>query len=213
VKVEWFGQAAFLLTSEAGLRIITDPYDPVIGYGEIAEEADVATVSHEHRDHNYVAGLKGSPQAVKETGLHEAKGIQFKGTATFHDKSQGSERGSNTIFCFSLDGIRVCHLGDLGHPLSAEQIAEIGQVEVLLTPVGGGPTINAAEATELINKLRPQVVIPMHFRTEKAALRFAAVDDFLADKKGVTRLDSSTYKVKKENLPEETQIVVLKPSR
>lgn len=213
MKVEWFGQAAFLLTSEVGLRIVTDPYDPVIGYGEIAEEADVATVSHEHRDHNYVAGLKGNPQAVKEAGLHEAGGIQFKGIATFHDKNQGSERGNNAIFCFSLDDIRVCHLGDLGHPLSEEQIAEIGQVDVLLTPVGGGPTINAAEATELVNKLRPRVVIPMHFRTEKAALRFAEVDDFLADKKGITRLDSSIYEVKKENLPDETQIVVLKPSR
>lgn len=213
MKVEWFGQAAFLLTSETGLRIITDPYDPVIGYEEIAVEAEIATVSHEHRDHNYVAGLKGNPQAVKDAGLHDAKGIQFKGTATFHDKSQGSERGGNTIFCFRLDGIRVCHLGDLGHPLSDEQIAEIGQVDVLLTPVGGGPTINATEATELVDKLRPRVVIPMHFRTEKAALRFAEVDDFLVDKKGITRLDSSIYEVKSENLPEETQVIVLKPSR
>jgi L-ascorbate metabolism protein UlaG (beta-lactamase superfamily) len=175
--------------------------------------ADVATVSHDHRDHNYIAGLQGEPQVVRGAGLQEAKGIQFKGIATFHDKSQGGERGSNTIFCFSLDGVRVCHLGDLGHLLSDEQIAEIGEIDLLFIPVGGRATIDAAEATELVSKLRPRLVVPMHFKTEKAGLRFAEVDDFLVDKANVRRLDSSEFEVGKEELPTATQIVVLEHAR
>lgn len=213
MKVKWFGQAAFLLVSDGGLKIITDPYDPAIGYGDIAEAADIVTVSHEHRDHNYIAGLKGKPEVVRGAGLRKAKGIQFKGIATFHDKSQGGERGNNTVFCFSLDGVRVCHLGDLGHLLSDGQIAEIGEIDLLLIPVGGRATIDAAEATEVIAKLKPLVVVPMHFKTEKSALRFAEVDDFLANKTNFRRLDSSEFEIKKKELPAATQIVVLKHAR
>ena len=155
MKVKWFGQAAFLFVSETGLRIIADPYDPAIGYGDIADAADVVTISHEHRDHNYIAGVGGKPQVLRGPGLQEAKGIQFKGISTFHDKSQGGERGSNTVFCFSLDGVRVCHLGDLGHLLSDEQIRDIGEVDLLLIPrrachhqCGGGQrTYRQNEAT------------------------------------------------------------------
>ena len=213
MKVKWFGQAAFLLVSDKGLRVVTDPYDPAIGYDDIAETADITTMSHEHRDHNYIAGLKGNPEVLKSAGLQTAQGIQFKGIATFHDKTQGSERGTNTVFCFSLDGIRVCHLGDLGHPLSDKQLAELGKVDLLLTPVGGRATIDAAEATELMAKLKPAVVVPMHFKTEKSALRFAEVDEFLAGKTNFRKLDSSEFEVKKSELPGTTQIVVLKHAR
>ena len=213
MKVQWFGQAAFLLVSASGLRVITDPYDPAIGYGDIDEVADVTTVSHDHRDHNYIDALKGTPQVVKGTGLQEAKGVRFKGIATFHDKSEGGERGNNTIFCFSLDGVRICHLGDLGHMLSGEQLAEIGEVDLLLIPVGGRATIDAAEASELVAQLRPRVAVPMHFKTEKAGLRFGEVDDFLAGKADVRRLNSSEFEVKVEGLPPASQIVVLQHAR
>jgi len=214
LKVKWFGQAAFLFVSETGLSIIADPYDPAyIGYGDIADAADVVTISHEHRDHNYVEGVGGKPQVLRGPGLQEAKGIQFKGIATFHDKSQGGERGSNTVFCFSLDGVRVCHLGDLGHLLSDEQIRDIGEVDLLLVPVGGLATVDPTEASELIAKMRPPVAVPMHFRTEKAGLRFAEVDDFLSDKVNIRRLDSSEFEIRKEDLPTPTQIVVLEHAR
>ncbi|MFC1952164.1 MBL fold metallo-hydrolase [Chloroflexota bacterium] len=213
MKVKWFGQAAFLLVSEKGLRVITDPYDPSIGYEEIASVADVTTVSHDHRDHNFIAGVKGKPKVVKGAGLQEANGIQFKGVATFHDKIKGDERGRNTVFCFSLDDVRICHLGDLGHLLNDEQIAEIGQVNLLLVPVGGRSTIDAVEATELTAKLRPSVVVPMHFKTEKAGLRFAEVDVFLAGKTNIIRLSSSEFDMKKEDLSTATQIIVLEHAR
>jgi len=209
LKIKWFEQAAFLFVAEAGLRIIADPYDPAIGYGDIVEEADLITISHEHRDHNYIDGIKGKPQALRGPGSQEAKGTQFNGIDTFHDKSQGSERGPNTVFCFSLDGVKICHLGDLGHILSDRQINDIGKVDLLLIPVGGRATIDPAEASELITKMRPRIVVPMHFKTEKAGVRFAEVDNFLSDKSNVKRLGSSEFEIRKADRPTTTQIVVL----
>lgn len=213
VKIESFGRDAFLIVSDTGLRVITDPYDPSIGHGDVAEQADVVTVSHEHKDHNYVSGVKGNPLVVKGPGLHEAKGVEFTGLDTFHDKSQGSERGHNTVFSFELDGIKVCHLGDLGHLLSDEQVAAMGKVDLLFCPVGGTVILDATEATELVRRVKPRVVIPMHYRTERSGPRFAAVDEFLANKTGVRQLASSTFETSRTNLPHETQIVVLQHSR
>jgi len=182
MKVKWLGHACFLLTSESGPRIITDPYTPGafgLDYAPPAETADIVTVSHDHADHNNVAAVKGNPQVVQGVGSHEAKGIQFKGIATAHDESSGKERGSNTSFCFTLDGINVCHLGDLGHDLSDQAVADIGDVDVLLIPGGGNFTIDAPVANGICQKLAPKVVIPMHFRNDKCpGFPVARVEDF-----------------------------------
>ncbi len=116
MKIKWLGHASFLITSDSGIKIITDPYETGGGlsYGEIKESADIVTVSHDHFDHNNVAAVPGNPQVVK--GTAEVKGIEFKGISTYHDEAKGGQRGKNTILCFEVDGIRVCHLGDLGHP-------------------------------------------------------------------------------------------------
>lgn len=212
MKVQWFGQAAFLLTSEKGVRVICDPFNPAMGLGEITATADVITISHEHGDHNYTTGIKGNPQILRGVGLQMGKGIQFKGIASFHDKEQGSKRGHNTIFCFSLDGIRICHLGDLGHLLSKEQEAEIGKVDLLLVPTGGRATIDPAEATELVARLKPSIAVPMHYKLGNSPMPFATADDFVANKTNITRLDVGTFEVKKDKLSATTQIVVLKPS-
>ena len=214
MKVKWLGHASFLITSDAGTRIITDPYTPGgfgLNYGEIKESADVVTVSHEHGDHNNVATVGGNPEAVKET--KEAKGIKFNGIPTYHDEAGGSQRGNNIIFCFQVDGVKVCHLGDLGHQLSEQQITEIGEVDVLLTPVGGNFTIDAKVATEVCGKLAPKVIIPMHYQNERcSSFPVAGVEDFLQGKTGVSRLDSSEVEFKQGELPTATQIMVLKPA-
>ena len=142
MKVKWLGHASFAITADDGTCIVTDPYEPggfggAIGYGPITEKADVVTVSHDHADHNYVAGVPGAPTVLKGAGAHEARGIDFKGLETAHDSSGGAERGSNVIFTFTMDDIVVCHLGDLGHRLTADQIDAIGEVDLLLIPVGG----------------------------------------------------------------------------
>jgi L-ascorbate metabolism protein UlaG (beta-lactamase superfamily) len=214
MKVKWLGHASFLITSEAGTKIITDPYNVGSGlsYGEIREAADIVTVSHEHGDHNNVAAVKGSPQVVKGAGTKEAKGIKFKGVSTYHDEAQGGQRGPNTVFCFEVDGLKVCHLGDLGHALSDKDVAEVGKVDVLLVPVGGFFTIDAKVATAVSGKLAPKVIIPMHFKNDKLAYPIAAVDDFIKGKSGVTQPNASEVEFKRGKLPAATQIVVLKPA-
>ncbi len=212
MKIKWLGHASFMITSEAGTKIITDPYVTTenLNYGEIKESADIVTVSHEHGDHSNVSGVRGNPEAIR--GTAKVKGIEFKGIPTYHDDAKGQQRGKNTIFCFEVDGVRVCHLGDLGHPLSDKQAAELGSVDILLIPVGGFYTIDAKVAGQLCDKLKPKVIIPMHFRNDKCAFPIAGVDEFLQGKEGVSRLDASEVEFKQGELPATTKIVVLKPA-
>lgn len=212
MNIKYLGHASFLITSDDGVKIITDPYETGSGlsYGEITESADIVSVSHGHSDHNNVAAVGGNPQVVR--GTDRVKGIEFKGISCCHDEAEGKARGKNTILCFEVDGIRVCHLGDLGHQLSAEQVAEIGVVDILLVPVGGFYTIDAGVATEVCDKLKPRVVIPMHYKTAKCDYPIAGVEQFLQGKKEIKRLDASEVEFKTGELPSRTQIVVLKPA-
>jgi L-ascorbate metabolism protein UlaG (beta-lactamase superfamily) len=216
MKVKWLGHASMLLTSSDGLRIVTDPYTPGafgLNYAPIDVEADIVTVSHDHADHNNVSAVKGKPDVVKGSGVHNVKGITFQGIDCYHDDSSGSQRGTNTIFCFSLDGIRVCHLGDLGHPLRPEDQAEIGPAEVLLMPVGGNFTIDASVAAETCRVLKPKVVIPMHYRSKRCPdFPVAGVDDFLALMDKVRPADGSEVEFDKHSLPDTTEVVVLEPA-
>jgi L-ascorbate metabolism protein UlaG (beta-lactamase superfamily) len=216
MKVKWLGHACFLLTSESGLTIMTDPYESgVFGleYAPPSEEADIVTVSHDHADHNNVADVKGNPQVVQGAGSQEAKGIQFKGVASAHDESSGKERGANTIFCFALDGLNVCHLGDLGHDLPDQAAADIGGVDVLLIPVGGNFTIDAAVAERVCRKLAPKVVVPMHFKNDRCpGFPVAGVEEFTKGRQPVKVSDGSEVEIKKEQLPATTETIVLRPA-
>ena len=214
MKIKWLGHASFLIASDTETKIITDPYATGGGlsYGEITESADIVTVSHEHADHNNVPAVRGKPEVVKETGITKVKGIEFKGVASHHDEAGGSQRGKNTIFCFEMDGIRVCHLGDLGHQLSDKQASDLGKVDILLIPVGGYYTIDAKVATQVCNQLKPKVIIPMHFKNSKCSFPITGVDEFLKDKEGVQKLNTSEVEFKQVELPLTTQIIVLKPA-
>ncbi len=212
MKIKWLGHACFTISSDTGIKIITDPYvtGGGLSYGEIKESADIVTVSHDHGDHNNVAAVRGNPEVVR--GTAKVKGIEFKSTPSHHDESQGKERGSNTIFCFEVDGMRVCHLGDLGHQLNDKQVTELGSVDILLIPVGGFYTIDAKVAGQICNKLAPKVIIPMHYKTNKCGFPIAGVDEFLQGKKDVSQLDTSEVEFKQGELPASTQIIVLKPA-
>jgi len=142
----------------------------------------------------------------------ETKGIKFKGIPTYHDDVGGKKRGDNTIFCCEVDGVRVCHLGDLGHPLSNQQVAELGKVDILLIPVGGFFTIGPEVATEVCAQLTPRVIIPMHYKNDKCRFPLAGVEEFLQGKKDVSQLDTSEVEFKSGQLPASTQIIVLKPA-
>jgi len=214
MKIRWLGHASFLITSAAGIRIITDPYSPGgdLDYGEIQETADIVTVSHDHFDHSNVDVIGGNPRVVRDVMPLEFKGIGIRGVPTHHDDTGGDQRGNNIIFCLDIDDISVCHLGDLGHLLTAEQLTEVGAVDVLLIPVGGFFTIDARVASEVCEQLAPGVVIPMHYKNERCRFPITGVEEFLKDKTGISRRAGSEVELKREALPAPTQIIVLKPA-
>ena len=214
MKIKWYGHAAFLITSDQGTKIIIDPYEPgafggQLSYGKINDQADIVITSHDHADHNYTNGLPGKPQVVKGSGSQTIVGIPIKGIATFHDASKGSERGANTIFTLTIDHIQLCHLGDLGHLLSDKQLAEIGPVDILLIPVGGFFTIDPIEATRVADQIKPKVLIPMHFKTEKCGFPITPLEDFLKGKTNTRRPKTNEAPFDKATLPQQMEIVVL----
>ena len=214
MRIKWLGHACFLITSTGGTRIVTDPYTVGGGikYAPVTETADVVTVSHEHGDHSNVSTVKGKPEILRGNGTRMAGGIQFTGVATHHDAARGQQRGANTVFCFTVDDVRLCHLGDLGHKLDPGQVSEIGPTDVLFIPVGGFYTIDASVAGQTVEQLQPRVVIPMHFRTPRCDYPIADVQDFVAGKKNVRDAEASDVEFQARSLPAATQIVLLHPA-
>lgn len=214
MEIRYLAHASFLLTTQAGTRIVTDPLDPAgypdaLKYRAFGEPADIVTISHEHADHGAAHLIKGTPIVIKGNGKFIASEVEFLGVETYHDASRGAERGKNTVFIMSVDGLRIAHMGDLGHVLTSDQAAEIGAVDIALIPVGGFFTIDAAGATKVAEQIEAKIVIPMHYRTDKCAFPIATVDDFVAGKTNVTRPGSSTLEITKETLPQQQQIIVL----
>jgi L-ascorbate metabolism protein UlaG (beta-lactamase superfamily) len=217
MKIKWYGHAAFLITSDRGFKIITDPYEPggfggAISYGKIPDKADVVLVSHDHADHNYVEGLPGQPRVIKGTGLHRVADLEIRGIGSYHDERKGSERGQNTIFCFTIDGLKVCHLGDLGYVPTEQEAKQIGPVDLLFLPIGGVYTVDPSQATQTAKRLSPRVTIPMHFKTPQCGFPLANVEDFTGGKPGVKTLKESEVEMKKETLSKTPEIIVLKPA-
>ncbi|MDI6824858.1 MAG: MBL fold metallo-hydrolase [Bacillota bacterium] len=221
VEIQWLGHACFLLTSPGGTRVVTDPFNEQVGYKVEKVAADLVTVSHEHFDHNHAQMVNGSPQVVRAL-TPAGDWAQPKATVgdvtvsvvpTYHDPEQGAKRGKNGCFILDMGGVRVVHLGDLGHVLSADQGGAFGAVDILLTPVGGFYTIGPAEADQVIELLRPRVVIPMHFKTAaNADWPIGGVEEFLRGKQGVRRMGGSTAVVEKAQLPSGTEYWVLEPA-
>lgn len=213
MRVKYYGHAAFLITSDQGNRIITDPYKPgafgSMRYGAIADEADVVVVSHDHDDHNNSGGLPGNPEVVRAPGKRSVRGIEFNGIATFHDSSSGGERGKNIVFTFTVDGITICHLGDLGHMLSQNEVEAIGPIDLLMIPVGGFYTIDSKEASQVAAQLNPSIIVPMHFKTGKCDFPITPVEEFTQGKARVNVMNSSEVSLDKGSLPKETEIIVL----
>ncbi len=214
MKIKYLGHAAFVITSDKGVKIVTDPYttSPELTYGEIRTTADIVTVSHDHLDHCNVSAVGGNPQVLRRAEASNVKGIKCKGIISYHDDEGGRMRGGNIIFCFEVDRLRVCHLGDLGHLLDDKQKTEIGSVDILFIPVGGSYTIDAKTATEVCDQLKPGVIIPMHYRTNKGLPVLAGVEDFLRGKARVKWLDTSQVEFKAGELTDAGQIIVLKPA-
>ncbi len=209
MEIKWHGHACFELTSADGKVIVTDPYDASYGYPVPDLTADIVTVSHQHRDHNNVAAIRGEPDVVKGAGEHMANGMRFLGVTVHHDTSRGAERGAVTAFLFDIDDLRVCHLGDLGHVLEEDQVSQIKEkdIDILFIPIGGVLTVDANGATKVLGQLAPKIAVPMHFKTLPLRLNIQTEDIFLKGKKRVRR--EKKLVLHKNNLPSEPEIVVL----
>ncbi len=213
--IEWLGHASFLLQTERGVKIITDPYEPgsyggAVRYRKIEIEPDIVTISHEHFDHNYLAGFKTKPQVFRQAGEYSRGEIKIKALASFHDEKQGRERGANLIFIFELEGLKVVHLGDLGTTLI--DYDALKNTAALLVPVGGVYTLGPQEAKLVCERVNPRLVIPMHFKTEKLGFDIAGVEDFASRFSAVEYSSQSQIEINFQNLPSSLKVVVLRPS-
>ena len=209
IDITWLGHSCFRIKGK-GVTLLTDPYDESIGYSLGNPEANIVTSSHPHPGHGFTSGVGGQPKIVRGPGEYEMSGVFITGIATFHDAEKGQERGRNTVYLIEMEDMKLCHLGDLGHPLSTEQVAEIGSVELLMVPVGGFSTIDAVTAAETVRLLQPGIVVPMHFQTEAVRFQLAPVERFLREmgiKAGLAA--QPRLSITRAALSEETQVVVL----
>jgi L-ascorbate metabolism protein UlaG (beta-lactamase superfamily) len=209
MKVKWLGHSCFLLTANNGTRVLTDPFDASVGYAVPEVEADIVSTSHAHFDHSYVQAVKGEFFHVSGIGCFSHKGIEIIGVGAFHDSENGAQRGKNTIYKFVVDGIHICHCGDLGHILSSQQVKEIGHVDILLIPVGGFYTIGPEQAAEVIGKLSPAVVIPMHFKTAVIEFPIKGVEAFLQEMGGGQRTGKQEVEFNEEYIRTMPGVIVL----
>lgn len=216
--IQYLGHACFRIRGRDGI-VLTDPFDSSVGYDLGKPTAHIVTISHQHPDHANVAAVRPMRDSIftlDGPGEYEVGGILITGVRTFHDKKKGAELGRNTVYVIHLDEVVFCHLGDLGHELSAQQIDEIGEVDVLFVPVGGGETIGPAEAASVIGQLEPRVVIPMHYALEGQRSMehdLAPIDKFAHEMALKEVAPEEKVTITRANLPndgEQTRVIVMK---
>ncbi|HJA01985.1 MAG TPA: MBL fold metallo-hydrolase [Candidatus Gallimonas gallistercoris] len=210
MKIRYLGHSCFLLTESTGTRILTDPYGDV-GFKMPRVEADVVSVSHGHYDHNNVKAVGGNPVVLDKEGQYEVGGVEIIAVKSYHDNANGEERGENLIFKFRLDGIEVCHLGDLGEECSSSLIEMLLPVHVLLIPVGGKYTIDSEQAKEYVDRIMPSIVIPMHYKSKGLSLDIDKPDAFLSEfeEEDVEETGASEIELTRDDIDEETTKIIL----
>ncbi len=214
--ITWHGHSCFKIQTRPQrggdeIVIATDPFDKSIGLTPPQFKTDIVTVSHSHFDHANTQSLKGDPFVIDAPGEYSLGGITVEGVEAFHDSQKGQERGRDTIYVIESEDLRVCHLGDLGHILEEKQVEQIGQVDILMIPVGGTYTLDPKKAEEVIGQLEPGLIIPMHFKVPGLKLDITDEDPFLKEfgAKVEEKLDKLT--IKKKDLEEtENKVAVLK---
>ena len=207
MEISWLGHACFVLKGKEK-TVITDPYRPELGYSLGQPEADIVTVSHFHPGHSYVEGIANSPKQVKGPGEYEIGNAFITGLASYHDNEKGNARGKNTIYLMEMEGLTLCHLGDLGHPLTASMLEELGNCDILFLPVGEVSTISVDVAVEIVRQLTPHIVIPMHYKTDVLTKNLERVDKFLG-KMGIHDIEPrAKLSITTASLPSELQTVV-----
>ena len=209
--ITWLGQSCFKLQDKAGsdaVTLVTDPFDSSIGLRMPKVEANILTVSHEHKDHNNLEAVKGNPYIIDAPGEYEIKDVAIEGVEVFHDEKDGKERGNVVAYRIDMDDIKIVHLGDLGHTLSSKQLEVLAGVDILLIPVGGKYTIDAKKAVEVVSQIEPRIVIPMHYKVDGLKEDIEGVEKFIKQL-GVKPRMEEKLKISKRDLPQDDMELVI----
>jgi len=212
MEIKHIGHSCFEIKSK-NISIITDPFSEELGLKLPKIKANIITVSHDHYDHNNIDVIESAyPDkpafVIKNAGGYEVEGVLIEGIGTFHDDKDGTERGINTVYDIKMDGITICHLGDLGGDLLESQIEELDGVDILFVPVGGKYTIDAENAAKVVNKIEPRIVIPMHYAVDGLKIELDSVDKFVKEM-GLTPENLDSLKIEKKDLPVEGMRLVI----
>jgi len=210
INLNWYGQACYKIEAK-GVIIATDPYDRKCGLRLPKIKADILTISHDHPANSNKKGIAGNPFIIDRPGEYEIKGVFIKGISTWHDKKEGKEKGKNVIYRITCQEIKIAHLGHLAHNLSDEQLSELGDIDILLIPVGGDDTLNAKEASGLINQIEPRLVVPMSYNVPGLKEKAEGINKFISEMGLKNQEPQEKLKISKRDLPqEETEIVLLR---
>ena len=214
MHIIWHGQSFFQIQTSLNkgeqTTLAIDPFDESTGLKPPSFQADVLLITHDHHDHNNKKAIKGTPFLIEGPGEYEVKEIAIQGIPSFHDEEEGKKRGSNTIYLIEMEEMKVCHLGDFGQKeLTEDQLEQIGDIDVLMVPVGGEFTLDAKGAAHVISQIEPKIVIPMHYAIPKLKIKLDEVDKFLKEVGKKSVVPQPKLLIKKKDLPLETQVVVL----
>jgi L-ascorbate metabolism protein UlaG (beta-lactamase superfamily) len=217
MKLRYLGHAAFELELADGRRLVFDPYesgayDGALGYGPIEGPHDIAVVSHDHPDHRFEEVTSKAATVWDSAGEADLDGVTITSVPTFHDETEGSERGTNLISIVEAEGVRIAHLGDLGHAVTKDDAPALAGVDVMIVPVGGFFTIDAAAAKAIVDEFSPKIVVPMHYKTGKCGFPIAPVDEFTMLMGEFTEAGGSELDISAGSLPASTKVTVLDPA-
>lgn len=212
MDITFLGHSSFRLKGKTA-TVLTDPFDPeMVGLKFPKVDANIVTVSHDHNNHNKVEKVSSVKRAVTGPGEYEIMGVSMIGISSFHDEKKGAKRGKNTIYVYEMDGLRLAHLGDLGHKLSEKILEKIGDIDVLMIPVGGEYTIGPSEAVEVVRAIEPKIAIPMHYQmpglNPATFAKLSSTEPFLAEV-GLPVEKTDRLSIRKENLGEESKVILL----
>jgi L-ascorbate metabolism protein UlaG (beta-lactamase superfamily) len=207
MELTWYGLSCFRLAERKQTTIVTDPYNGNLGLPPLKIKADLITVSHQAPGHNCIEAIPGAQRQLTGPGEYEVGGVFITGIATHQD----AQTNGNIIYVFDYDGLVVAHLGDMQSVPNQTQIEALEQVNVLLVPVGGGNSLNAAQAAELVSMLEPNIVVPMHYRIPGLNLELDEVDRFIKEMGITDPTEETTLRISSSNLPEETETIILLP--
>lgn len=208
MDITWYGHSCFRFTERGAATIVTDPYDPNLGYGDLNLKADIVTISHHAPGHSSADAVKKAAYMLDRPGEYEIQGIFLTGVQTFNPNNPDPRQ--NIIWLFDFNDYTIAHLGDLDHVPSQAEVEALGPINVLLVPVGGGKALNSGQAGEVISLIEPSIVVPMHYQLPNSPIELDPLDQFLKEM-GVSSADEiDTLKVTSSSLNEETQVVILR---